>query len=172
LKFLKQSLLVDTEKNVHTVVVQEKTVVVHMAAVENVARMVEVHAKAENANHMVETEKVENANHTVVAKVAHTLAVENVVRLLAAAAENAQAKDLEIAHLLVVENVNHLTAKVEVVVEKDAHLINQVETDQHHLETEKEQNVEDVLQNNNNIPQITQILQIKFSEICEISGVK
>ncbi len=148
LKFLKQNLLVDTEKNVLTVVVQEKTVVVHMAAeAENVVHMVEVHAKAENVNHMVETEKVENANHTVVAKVARTLAVENVVRLLAAAAESAQAKDLEIAHLLVVENVNLLTAKVETLVEKDAHLINQVEADQHHLETEKEQNVEDVLQN-------------------------
>jgi hypothetical protein len=150
LKFLKQNLLVDTEKNVHTVVVQEKTVVVHMAAVaaENAVHMVEVRAKAENVNHTEETEKVENANHTVVVKAALMLAVENVVRLLAVAEENAQAKDLEIAHLLVVENANHLTVKVEMVAEKDAHLINQVETDQPHLETEKEQNVEDVLLNN------------------------
>jgi hypothetical protein len=138
-------------------------------AAESVVHMAEVHAKAENVNLMVETEKVENVNHTVVVKAAPMPVVENVVRLLV---ENALAKDQVIAHHLVVENADHLTVKVEMVAEKDAHLTNQAEIDLHLLETEKEQNVEDVLLNNNNFLQITQILQIKFSEICEISGVK
>jgi hypothetical protein len=80
-----------------------------------------------------------------------------------------------VVHLMVetkkVENVNHLTAKVVLVVAKDAHLTNQVEKDLL-AETAKVQNAESVLLNNNNFPQITQILQIKFSEICEISGEK
>jgi hypothetical protein len=145
-------------KNDLTVVVQEKMVaVLTVAAVaENVAHTVEI-AKVENVNLMVETEKVENVNLTAVAKVALMLEEENVVLLMVATKKE--------------ENVSHLTVKVEMEAENVVHLTSQQEKDLL-AEIAKEQNVEDVLLNNNNFPQITQILQIKFSEICEISGVK
>jgi hypothetical protein len=75
----------------------------------------------------------ENAKLTEVAKAVLTRVVANVVHLMVETKK--------------VENVNHLTAKVVLVVAKDALLTNQVEKDLL-AETAKEQNVESVLLNN------------------------
>src|ERR1700752_2376290 len=86
LKYLKRNLQVVTEKNVHTVAVQEKMVVVHTVA-ENANLMVAVLVKvakedltvvAKNALTVARV-KVEKENHTVEAKNAAmvNLAVRN-----------------------------------------------------------------------------------------------